>query len=246
MTRPSLLAAHAADLRLYHVTDSELSGGIDAVPGIVLAAVRGGAGTIQLRDKHASDADLAELVTACRQILTAQLGPRAERVPLFVNDRLAVAEQLRCHLHVGQSDSAPARAREVLGDELMIGLSTGTAEQVRAALAEGAVDVLGIGPVRATATKADAAAPLGLDGLASSLAPWRAAREADGRSARELPRAVAIGGIDQRTAAGIAATGVDGICVVSAIAAAEDPESAAAELLRSFASGEARPGSGTP
>ena len=237
MIRPSLRAAHAADLRLYHVTDSKLSGGIDAVPAVVLAAVRGGAGMIQLRDKHASDADLVALVRECRAALRAGLGSRAAQIPLVVDDRLAVAEQTRCHLHVGQDDVAPSRAREILGDDLMIGVSTGTPDQVDEALADGSADVLGIGPIRATDTKADAAAPLGLEGLAACLAPWAAARRAAGAAGRELPRTVAIGGIDAALAGQLAGTGVEGVCVVSRIAAAPDPERAAAELLDAFEEG---------
>ncbi|WP_193103473.1 thiamine phosphate synthase [Brachybacterium sp. FME24] len=234
MSRSSLRVAHAADLRLYFVTDSALCGGIDAVPDVVLAAVRGGAGMIQLRDKQASDADLAELVEQCRRILASGLGPRAAQIPLVVNDRLAVAEQTRCHLHVGQGDASPAQAREVLGAELMIGLSTGTAEQVREALAEGVADILGIGPIRATATKTDAAAPLGLDGLAACLAPWKTARGRHPSAAAGLPRTVAIGGLDDTLVSDVAATGIDGICVVSAIATAADPQAAAASLLGAF------------
>nr|WP_245354697.1 thiamine phosphate synthase [Brachybacterium sacelli] len=221
-------------MRLYHVTDSVLSGGIDAVPAVVLAAVRGGAGIIQLRDKHASDADLTELVQECRRLLRGGLGPRAAQIPLVVDDRLAVAERIRCHLHVGQGDVPARRAREVLGDELMIGLSTGTPDQVREALSEGSADVLGIGPVRATDTKADAASPLGLEGLDACLTPWVAARRAAGGAGWGLPRTVAIGGIDAPLAVQLAARGVEGVCVVSRIAAAEEPERAASELLAAF------------
>lgn len=234
MTRPSLRAAHECDLRLYHVTDSALSGGIGAVPAVVLAAVRGGAGMIQLRDKDATDADLVELVEECRRVLGAQLGARAAQIPLVVDDRLAVAEQTRCHLHVGQDDVAPAHAREVLGPDLMIGLSTGTPAQVREALAAGEADLLGIGPIHSTATKTDAAAPLGIDGLTACLAPWHEAARTEGSP---LPRTVAIGGIDETAAAPIAATGVEGICVVSQIAAAADPQAASARLLAAFTRG---------
>lgn len=239
MSRASLHAAHTVDLRLYHVTDPELSGGIDAVPAVVLAAVRGGAGMIQLRDKHASDAELTALVEECRRVLREGLGPQAAQIPLVVDDRLAVAERTRCHLHVGQGDVPVSRAREVLGDDLMIGLSAGTPDQVREALADGSADVLGIGPIRATDTKTDAAAPLGLEGLTACLDPWNAARRAVEGSAQDLPRTVAIGGIDAALAPQLAATGVDGICVVSRIAAATNPERAAAELLAAFDRGAA-------
>lgn len=241
MRRSSLGLAASTDFRLYHVTDSALSGGLDAVPSVAAAAVRGGAGVLQLRDKDATDADISELVRACRTALVAELGREtAERFPLFVNDRLAVAAELGCHLHLGQDDVPVGEARAALGEQLMIGLSASTVEQTREALAEGAADVLGIGPIVATGTKPDAAAPLGLEGLDACLAAWpRDGRE--GRGGPLAPAAVAIGGIGPGNAADIAATGVDGICVVSAIATAEQPDTAAAALRAAAEAGRHRP-----
>lgn len=239
MIRPSLQSAHDADLRLYHVTDSELSGGIDAVPAVVLAAVQGGAGMIQLRDAHASDADLAELVHDCRRALATQLGPRAAQFPLAIGDRLAVAERTGCHLHLEQGGLSLACAREVLGQELMIGVSTRTSEQVREALVAGDADILGIGPVHAAAD----AAPLGLEGLLACLEPWKHARRAGtefGGAGIVLPRIVAIGGIDVQRAPEIAAAGVDGIAILSRIASAANPQLAAATLLAAYDRGTVR------
>lgn len=219
--------AHAVDLSLYLVTDSALSGGIDRVPSVVAAAVRGGAGTVQVREKTASDDDVAELVRACREAIRGAVGAeRAERIAVFVDDRPQVAARLRCHLHVGQTDMPVREARTLLGEDLMIGLSASDPAQVRAAVEAGDADLLGIGPVRATATKTDAAAPLGIQGLAACLREIPKATAGRGR----LPATVAIGGIDVENAAEVAATGVGGICVVSAIARAEDPEAAARAL----------------
>lgn len=238
MTRPSLRLAARTDFSLYHVTDSALSGGLDAVPSVAAAAVRGGAGVLQLRDKDATDADFSDLVRACRAALTAELGREgAHRVPLFVNDRLAVAAELGCHLHIGQDDVPLGEARAALGDQLMIGLSASTVEQTRSALAEGAADVLGIGPIFATGTKPDAAVPLGLEGLMACLDAW----PPEGRGRPVEPVAVAIGGIGPGNAADIASTGVDGICVVSAIATAEHPAAAAAALRAAVDEGRRRP-----
>lgn len=237
MTRRSLALAAATDFSLYHVTDSALSGGIDAVPSVAAAAVRGGAGVLQLRDKDVTDADFAELVRACRAALMAELGRETGgRVPLFVNDRLGVAAELGCHLHLGQHDAPIGEARAALGEQLMIGLSASAVDQTRSALAEGRADVLGLGPVFATGTKPDAAPPLGLEGLSACLATW----PLQGRQGPAGPVSVAIGGIGPRNAADIAATGVGGICVVSAIAAAEHPDTAAAALRAAVDEGRRR------
>jgi thiamine-phosphate diphosphorylase len=113
------------------------------------------------------------------------------------------------------------------GADLLVGLSVSTLEEVAqaAALPRGCLDYLGVGPVEATATKPEAAAPLGLGDTAQLVA------------ASPLP-CVAIGGIGVENAAAVRATGVAGIAVVSAICAAADPAGAAAALL---AEGARRP-----
>ncbi|MGO1183179.1 MAG: thiamine phosphate synthase [Micrococcaceae bacterium] len=238
-------AARAAqvDWSLYHVTDTGLSGGIDRVPEVAAAAVAGGAGVIQIRDKTLDDEAMIQLVRACRSRIVETVGvARFGQVPLFVNDRLEVARVTGCHLHVGQSDDSVARARAVLGEEVLIGLSTSTAAEVdSAARAEGDArpDVIGIGPVWATATKPDAAEPLGIEGLRDRLRVRDVAR-AQHLEAPALP-AVAIGGIDLQRARSVSATGVDGICVVSAIASSPSPRIAAVRLLQEVSCARPQP-----
>jgi len=85
---------------------------------------------------------------------------------LIVNDRVDVALEIGADgVHVGQQDMDAERARRLLGPGAIIGLSIETVEQARAAVSLD-VDYLGVGPVFATATKMDAAPPLGLEGLA--------------------------------------------------------------------------------
>ncbi|MDO5661636.1 MAG: thiamine phosphate synthase [Brachybacterium sp.] len=231
--RASLQAAHEADLALYVITDTGLAGGIDRVPAIAAEAVRGGAGILQVREKDASDADVAELVRAVRDAIRSAIGAEAaSRVPLVVNDRLAVAAELGCHVHIGQSDTAAREARAALPPHLMVGLSVSTPDQVRAAREEGIADILGIGPIHATTTKPNTPDPLGTQGLRACLRPLAGSAEA--------PRAVAIGGITEQNAEEIAATGVDGLCVVSAVIAADDPHGAAARLRQRIAAGHTR------
>lgn len=230
--RPSQELAGRLDWTVYPVTDSALSGGIDRVPGIVAGAVSGGARVIQVREKHASDADVAALVRACREAIASALGRDAAReVAVFVDDRLEVAVELGCHLHVGQSDTPVAHARRELGDALLLGLTVSDPDQTREACEGGHADVLGLSPIAATATKTDTAPPLGLDGARRCLTVLREA--SSGRDARRhasAPRAVAIGGIDLALAERLGEIGIDGVCAVSAIARAASPEDATRSL----------------
>ncbi len=202
--------AKAFDLTLYLVI------GPDDVPGrsvaaVTAAAVAGGVTLVQLRDKTAPDAEMAELARSLQEILA----PRS--LPLIINDRIEVARDVgAAGVHLGIDDQPAVEAREALGPEAIIGVSAGTQEEADL-VDPGVVDYVGTGAVYATATKADAGAAIGLDGLIQL------------RRRLALPM-VAIGGIGLSTAAAVAATGVEGIAVVSAICGAVDPEAAARDL----------------
>ena len=215
--------AAGVDWRLYLVTDPHLGGGRDAVPGIVYEAVLGGVGVVQVRDKECDDDEFATHAAAVAEAVAQACMETGREVPVFVNDRLDVARELGLHLHIGQRDVPLPRARAALPDVLMLGLSIESDDQLAAAVAGpgSAPDVVGVSPVWSTATKTDTAAalgPAGADGLA------RAAHHAG-------IRAVGIGGITPSTVAQLAATALDGVCVVSAIMTAPDPRAAAADLL---------------
>ena len=207
------------DWRLYYVTDPDLSGGRDRVAHTVEQAVLGGATVIQFRDKQADENAFREGVIACREAIESAVAKGAAGAELFVNDRLGIAVELGTHLHIGQSDGDPAAIREALGPDRLLGISVSNRTELDAVAAIGCADVIGLSPVWSTSTKTDTAPALGLDGIRELLA----ARPAG------LP-AVAIGGINAANAAEVIATGVDGICVVSAIAAATRPREAAARL----------------
>ncbi len=209
-----------ADLRLMLVTDPLLCRRHGPTE-TVMAAVAGGATIVQLRDKAASDDELAALAEA----LHARLEPLG--IPLIVNDRPHVARAAGADgVHIGQDDGDPRAVRALLGPDAIIGLSVTRAEEV-ATVDPAVVDYAGLGPVFATGTKPDAAAPLGLDGFSAV------------RARLNLP-VVAIGGIGLTNAAAIAAAGADGLACVSTICSADDPRVAAAALRRVMA--EARPG----
>ena len=203
----------ALDPTLYLVTDTALSRP-RTVPDVVRAAVAGGVTAVQVRDKNASRRELYELTLAVRAVLPPG-------VALFVDDAVDVALLAGADgVHVGQDDLPVAEVRALIGPDRLLGLSAGTPEEMAAALAlpAGTVDVVGIGPVWSTPTKPDAGTGLGPAGVAELAGTARAAGL----------RSVAIGGIDAANAASV--TGVDGVCVVSAICAAADPEAAAREL----------------
>lgn len=204
----------AASLRLYLVTDRALCGD-RGVAETVRRALAGGVTIVQLRDHEATT---RELLDAARQLraITADAG-----VPFIVDDRLDVALAAGADgVHLGQSDLHPVDARRVAGPDFVIGHSVSSVAQV-AAMAEwpaGTVDHLGVGPVRATPTKPNAAAPLGFDGVREVVA------------AASVPT-VAIGGITRADVAPLRSAGVDGVAVVSAVCAAPDPAAAARDLL---------------
>ena len=216
------------DPRLYFVTDTPLSRRAGrTVAQTAALAVAGGAGIVQVRDKTLGDADFLALT---RQVLAAVASATrgtGRRVPVVVNDRVAVARALLddgadVHVHVGQGDLPVAEVRRVLGPRPLIGLSAATAGECAAARASGCVDLIGLSPAFDTATKRDAGAGLGLEGVRTL------ATQAG------LP-CVAIGGIDETRAARLRGTGVIGICVVSAICSAHDPQAGARQLLAAFA-----------
>ncbi len=202
----------AFDPGVYLVTDRAALGGRPLVD-VVDLAVAGGVSMVQVREKDATAREFVELARTLAGLL------RARGVPLLVNDRVDVALAVGADgVHVGQDDMHPADVRALVGPEALVGLSvTGTAD-VRAARGL-PVDYLGVGPVFATATKKDAGAPLGLDGLAAMIA------------LAEVP-VVAIGAIGSDNAAAVMARGAAGVAVVSAVCAASDPREAAAALRR--------------
>lgn len=201
-----------ADLSLYHVTDTPLSGGRSLVD-IALAAVRGGATVVQLRDPLAKAGWLVDQGRA----LAAALAPLG--VPLIVNDRPDVAHAVGADgVHVGQGDLPPEAARAILGPEAIIGLSITHPDEMAHAPWD-IVDHIGVGPVISRGVKPDAAEPMGLAGL---------------RACAALARKpiVAIGGVDVGSARACVEAGADGVAAVAAIAGAGDPEAAARALKR--------------
>ncbi|WP_298931871.1 thiamine phosphate synthase [uncultured Ramlibacter sp.] len=208
-------AALRSLLRLYLVTDQALCRG-RTLAEIVDAAVQGGVTCVQLREKQLATRDfLAQAL-----MLKTLLAPRG--IPLVINDRIDVA--LACGaegVHLGQGDMPADEARRLLPPGVFIGWSVETAQDVERSAAM-PVDYLGVSPVFATPTKTDTKTPWGLEGL-------RRVRAASG-----LPL-VAIGGIHPGNAADVLRAGADGLAVVSALCAADDPRAAALDFHQHMA-----------
>lgn len=182
---------------------------------VVAAALRGGVTMVQYREKD-SPLSLRETVALGRALRERcrQFG-----VPFIVNDRVDLALLLDADgVHVGQEDLPPSEARKLLGPGRIVGMSVSTPEELDVALRE-EPDYLGVGPVYATTSKADAGDPVGT------------ALVAYVRSRTDLPL-VGIGGIAPENAAAVIAAGADGVAVVSAIGSASNPEAAARALAQ--------------
>jgi thiamine-phosphate pyrophosphorylase len=192
--------------RLYLVCD-------DRPDAFLERALRGGVDLVQLRLKDATDGEIVGVARRYRALCS----PRG--VPLILNDRPdLVAEAGADGVHVGQDDVPVAQARELVGPERVVGLSTHSPAQIDAAAAEPEVDYIGVGPVHSTPTKPGRPA-VGLD-----LVRYAAVNAGT--------PFFAIGGIDAGNVAEVRAAGATRIAVVRAITDAADPE-AAARALRS-------------
>jgi thiamine-phosphate pyrophosphorylase len=199
-------------LALHVLTDRDWSRGRDTLT-VARAAIAGGATVIQLRDKTASTRQLVEEGRALRA-LTKEHG-----ILLIVNDRLDVALAVDADgAHVGQEDMPGKDARRLLGPGRILGISAGNLQEAEQAIADGA-DYLGIGPIYATNTKADAGQPSGTDLLRRIAEQW------------QIPQ-VAIGGITAARTEEVRRAGASGIAVITAVVAAADIAEATRELAQ--------------
>ena len=194
-------------LRLCLVTDRVLARGRPLVD-VVAAAVQGGVTMVQLREKSATTREFLDEARA----LKAFLKPRG--IPLIINDRVDIALAVEADgVHVGQKDMPVDIVRSMIGPGKIIGLSITNHAQL--ARPDSALpDYLGMGPLYAQTTKADASTPLGVEG-------FRALRAETGKPV------IAIGGLNAGNSGPVLAAGANGLAVVSAIVSADDPRAAA-------------------
>ncbi len=206
--------ARLAAARLYLVCDAKPGG--RELADVIRAAVAGGVDVVQLREKLLGDDELAAVAHAAHAL--------CERIGalLIVNDRPLVARETGADgAHVGQDDMPVAEARALLGEDMLIGLSTHTEAEIDAAVADGAegaplVDYIGVGPVHETPTKP------GRPAVGPELVHYAAAHAA-------VPF-FAIGGLHGGNVDEVLDAGARRVVVLRAIADADDPEAAARAL----------------
>ncbi|MBE6977061.1 MAG: thiamine phosphate synthase [Ruminococcaceae bacterium] len=196
---------------LYAVTDQGWLKEGQTLLSVCRDVLANGATFLQIREKdldaNAFEAEAAKLKGLCARY----------KVPYVVNDSAEIALAIDADgVHVGQSDIQGRDIRSLIGPEKILGISAGTVEEAIAAEKAGA-DYIGVGAVFGTSTKKNAR-NLTVEKL----------REIS--SAVSIP-VVAIGGINGKNLMELSGSGVDGVAVVSAIFAAEDPGKATARLL---------------
>lgn len=188
---------------LYAVTDRAWVGKQSLIQQVE-SALKGGVTCVQLREKELSDEEFLkeaiEISALCKKY----------QVPFFINDNVEVA--IRCNadgIHVGQEDMKASHVREMVGDNMMIGVSVHSVDEAIQAVENGA-DCLGVGAVFSTSTKTD------VDVLEKDVLH-------DICCAVDIP-VVAIGGINKDNITELRGSGVDGVALVSAIFASDDIE----------------------
>ena len=199
------------DFRLYLITDRNQTAGRDLLI-TVGEALAGGVRCVQLREKDLSSRQLYELALEMRR-LTDRHNAR-----LIINDRIDIAQAVDADgVHLGESGIPAYKARKILGDRMLIGVSCHNQMSAISAQEAGA-DFITFGPVYHTPSKAIYGAPVGREKLELVCGMV------------DLP-CFALGGIKRDNAPEALATGAHGIALISAILAAPSPGEEAEALL---------------
>ncbi len=183
----------------YFITDSKLSraGNISDVKNALKAKV----GIVQYREKYKSTAQMYAQAVKLRKI--------CKNILFLINDRVDIALSVNADgVHLGRDDMPYNVARGLLGKNKIIGLTTHSLKEAKEAQKIGA-DYIGVSPIFATKTKADAGNPAGVKLLAKI------------RRSVSIP-IIAIGGINLSNANEVIKAGADGLCAISAVLTKQD------------------------
>ena len=188
---------------IYAILSEEHSLGrsnLEVAEELLLAGIK----VVQYREKQKKPGAMYDECLAIRD-MTRDAG-----ATFIINDHVDLALLVEADgVHVGQEDLPPLAVRKLLGPGKIIGLSTHSPSQARAAQTSGAVDYIGVGPIFATKTKKDVCDPVGLEYLKYVIEKI------------ELPF-VAIGGIKEHNIAQVRENGARTICLVTEIVGAAD------------------------
>ncbi len=206
--------ARLAAARLYLVCNC--MPGDRGLEEVLPAAIAGGVDVVQLREKKLDDDFLTEAAGVAADVCDAHGA-------LFIlNDRPDIAAAVRADgVHLGQDDMPVDEAREIVGPDMLVGLSTHAPSEIDGApptAPDGTpyVDYIGVGPVHATPTK------LGRPPVGPELVNYASAHA-------HVPF-FAIGGIDSENILTVLDAGASRVCVLRAICDTPDPERAALTL----------------
>jgi thiamine-phosphate pyrophosphorylase len=195
---------------LYLVTDRSHSN-MSYFKSVINEAAKAGVELIQLREKNISVSEHRKIAKEVKEITDTY------NIPLIINDNPIVAAEINAAgVHIGQEDIDIDTTRKIIGNKAIIGISIENIEQARM-LPQDKVEYIAISPLFVTKTKKDAASPVGLD------------------EARKIRKIItkplfAIGGINHKNAKDVILSGIDGICVVSAIFSSSNPFLATQQL----------------
>ncbi len=201
------------DTTMYFITDSTNYSEAEFLRRIE-EACKGGVTLLQLREKDKTTRTYLSLAEKVHTITMRY------DIPLIIDDRVDIALAINAEgVHVGQSDLPVKFARQLMGTDKIVGATAKTVPQAVEAYEQGA-DYLGVGAIYPTTTKVKTVLT-SVDTL------------------KEIVKAVpikvnAIGGLNKDNIRVLNGTGIDGICVVSAIMKADDPFTAAKELREAF------------
>lgn len=200
-------------LKLYAITDRQWLKD-KTLPQAVEEAIKGGATFIQLREKHTPYNEFKAIAIAVKKITDKY------NIPFVINDNVELCKEIDADgVHVGADDMSVKKAREILGENKIVGGTARTLERAIKAYNEGA-DYLGIGAVFNTTTKS------GTTRMTKELAQ-------EINKTVNIPT-VAIGGINKENASKLKDYGVSGIAVVSAVFAQDNITEACKELINTL------------
>ena len=197
---------------LYAVTDRAWLKENEDLTSVCKSVLENGATFLQIREKDLDEGTFEQEAEALKKLCARY------HIPFVVNDSVEIALDIDADgVHVGQSDIKGRDIRSMIGSEKILGISAGTVEEAVAAEKAGA-DYIGVGAVFGTSTKKNA-------------------RNLTVEKLKEISESVsipivAIGGIGVSNIMELTNSGIDGVAVVSAIFAAENPGEATAELLK--------------